>query len=137
MVMARTIQTLIKVGRYDDSLESAIINFEEPLTSVCVGSDITIKYATFKEGREPYLLMVSQARDRSLTPPGYNVMLTVTSYLDSVNREVYEQFQTETGIDLSVDVPEWLKASSTMMELSFPVFEKNPKLAMSVLRGEI
>ncbi len=97
----------------------------------------TVKYATFKEAEEPYLLMVSQQKDKLVTAAGYNVMLTVTSYSDSRNRQVADQFEEETGMDLSVDVPEQLRKQSALMGMSFQVFEKNPRGAMAVLRGEI
>ena len=79
--------------------------------------------------------MVSQQRDRQTTSFGYNVLLTVTSYSDSRNQQVADKFENETGIDLSIDVPEPLKRQFAMMGLSFQVFEKNPKEAMAILRG--
>lgn len=131
-----TPQTLVKVGRFDDSLEDAVKSFEEQLEPVPIGLGNTIKYAIFKEAEEPYLLMVSQQKERLLTPPGYNVILTVTSYSDNRNEQVAEQFEKETNMNLNIEAPEWLKKHSEMMGLSFQVFEKNPELAMAVLRGK-
>lgn len=130
-----TPQTLVRVGKYDNPLEEAVKRFREPLTSVLVGLGNTVKYAIFKEAEKPYLLMISQQKDKLLTSAGYNVMLTVTSYSDLRNQEVAKQFENETGIDLNIEVPELLKRNSEMMNLSFQVFEKNPQVAMVVLRG--
>ena len=130
-----TPQTLVRAGRFDSPLEEAVKKFEEPLTKVPMGLGNTVKYATFKESEESYLLMVSQQRDRQTTSFGYNVLLTVTSYSDSRNQQVADKFENETGIDLSIDVPEPLKRQFAMMGLSFQVFEKNPKEAMAIFRG--
>lgn len=128
-------QTLVRVGRFDNPLEDAVKSFKEPLEPVPIGLGNTVKYATFKEAEEPYLLMVSQQKDRLVTSAGYNLILTVTSYSDSRNHQVAEQFEKETHMDLSIEVPKWLKRHLTMMGMSFQVFEKNPKGAMAVLRG--
>ncbi len=128
-------QTLVRVGRFDNPLEEAVRSFGESLEPVPIGLGNTVKYATFKEAAEPYLLMVSQQKDRLVSPSGYNVILTVTSYSEQRSQQVAEQFERETEIDLNVDVPEWLKRNSAMMGISFQVFEKNPQAAMAVLRG--
>jgi|SRR3989344_5067296 len=131
----KTPQTLVRVGRYDNPLEEAVRKFKEPLTNIPVGLGNTIKYATFKESEEPYLLIVSQQKDKLVTAAGYNVMLTVTSYSNSRNQQVANQFERETGIDLSIDVPEQIRRQSVLIGISFQVFEKHPKAAMNVLRG--
>ena len=135
--MIKNPQTLVKVGRYDNPLEEAVRRFREPLTSVQVGLGNTIKYATFKEAEEPYLLMVSQQKNKLVTSAGYNVILTVTSYSEDRNRKIAHQFETETRISLDLEVPEQLKRHFMMMNMSFSAFEKNPGAAMAVLRGEL
>jgi len=130
----KTPQTLVRVGRHDNALEEAIRKFKEPLINIPVGLGNTVKYATFKEAEEPYLLMVSQQKDRLVNSAGYNVILTVTSYSELRNQQVAEQFERETKMDLNVEVPEWLKRNLGMMGISFQVFEKYPKAAMDVLR---
>lgn len=130
-----TPQTLVRVGRFDSSLEEAVKGFRERLEPVPIGLGNTVKYAMFKEAEESYLLMVSQQKDRLINPAGYNVILTVTSYSDRRNQQVSEQFEKETTIGLNIEVPEWLKRNSEMMGMSFQVFEKNPQGAMAVLRG--
>lgn len=132
-----TPQTLVRVGRHNGPLEEAVRKFREPLTNVPVGLGNTIKYATFKESEEPYLLMVSQQKGKYRTAAGYNVILTVTSYSDSRNQQVADQFERETEIGLSLGVPEQLKSHFVMMNLSFRVFEKNPRAAMAVLMGKL
>ncbi len=129
-------QTLVRAGRFDNSLEEAVKKFEEPLTNVQIGLGNTVKYAVFKEAEEPYLLMISQQKDKQTSDGGYNVLLTVTSYSDSRNQQVADKFENETGIDLSINVPETLKKHFAMMGLSFQVFEKSPKEAMAFLRGK-
>jgi len=137
MVSIKTPRTLVKLGRYDDSLEEAVRKCSEPLTNVLVGLGSTVKYAVFKEATEPYLLMVSQQKDGIVTAPGYNVLLTVASYSDLRNQQVTTQFEKETGINLNIEVPEQLRRQFEMVSLSFQVFEKNPRAAMAVLRGEL
>jgi|SRR3989344_8576078 len=133
----KTPQTLVRVGRYDNSLEEAVKRFTESLVSVPVGLGNTVKYAILKKSEESYLLMVSQQKDKLVTVAGYNVMLTVTSYSDSRNQQVADQFERKTGIDLGIDVPDHIRRQSNLMGMSFQVFEKHPKAAMDVLRGGI
>lgn len=133
----RAPQTLVRAGRYDISLEEAVKRFREPLTSVPLGLGNTVKYATFKKAEEPYLLMVSQQKDKIVTAAGYNVMLTVTSYSDSINQLVADQFERETKIDLNIEVPEQIRRHFALMGMYLQVFEKYPKEAMDILRGMI
>lgn len=130
-----TPQTLVRVGRFDNPLEEAVKGFKEHLEPVPFGLGNTVKYATFKEAEESYLLMVSQQKGRLVNPAGYNVILTITSYSEQRNQQVSKQFEDETGIPLTVDVPKRLKRSLSMMGMSFKVFEKNPQAAMAALRG--
>ena len=132
-----TPKTLVRVGRYDGSLEEAVKRFREPLENIPVGLGNTVKYATFKEAEEPYLLMVSQQKEKVVTAAGYNVILTVTSYSDSRNQQVADQFDRETEIELSLGVPEQLKRHFVMMNLSFRAFEENPRAAMAILTREL
>lgn len=130
-------QTLVRVGKYDSPLEEAIKEYSEPLIKVLVGLENPVKYATFKEIEEPYFLMVSQQKEKILVAAGYNVLLTITSYSDLRNQQVAGQFERETLIDLSMSVPEQLKRQFALIGLSFQAFERNPQMAMAVLRGEI
>jgi hypothetical protein len=131
----KTPQTLVRVGAFKGSLEGAIRSFSEILLPIPLGLGNTVKYGLFKESEEPYLLMVSQQREQLLTPAGYNVILTVTCYSDKRNQEVANQFEWETGLDLDLEVPEFLKRNFVLMNKSFEVFEKNPRAAMNFLRG--
>ncbi|MEM3074637.1 MAG: hypothetical protein QW727_01705 [Candidatus Pacearchaeota archaeon] len=135
MASIKTPQTLVRVGAFKGSLEGAIRSFSEKLLPIPLGLGNTVKYGLFKETEEPYLLMVSQQKDRLVNSAGYNVILTVTSYSEQRSRQVAEQFERETEIDLNLEVPEWLKRNSVMIGMSFQVFEKNPRAAMDVLRG--
>ena len=110
-----TPQTLVRLGRFYNSLDDAVNRCAEPLVNVPVGLGNTVKYAIFKEAKEPYLLMVSQQKDKLLAATGHNVLLTVTSYLDTRNRQVADQFEKETGIDLSIEVPEQFKRQFVLM----------------------
>jgi len=130
-------KTLVRVGRFDNSLETAVKGCREPLTDIHLGFGNTIKYAIFKSAEEPYLLMVSQQIDRILTPAGYNTILTVTSYSDSRNQQLADQFERETEINLNVDVPEQLRRQCAIIGISFQFFEKNPGAAMAVLKRKI
>ena len=135
MYIKSTPQTLTRAGRFDNPLEEAVKGFTEPLELITFGLGNTVKYAVFKEAEEPYLLMVSQQKDRLTTPAGYNVLLTITSYSDKKNKQVAEQFENETRIPLNIAVPEWMKEQNQIINLSFQVFAKNPRAAMAVLKG--
>ncbi len=130
----KTPQTLVKLGKYDSPLEVAVRNFSEQLEHISFGLGNTVKYVMFKEAEEPYLLMVSQQKDRLVTPPGYNLILTVTSYLGVRNQEIAQQFSKQTGIPLDVNTPKQLKKQFAMMNLTFSAFEKNPIEAIAILR---
>ncbi len=130
----KTPKILVRLGRYDNSLEEAVKKFSEPLTSVRLGLGNTVKYATFKESEESYLLMISQQKDKIVTAVGYNVILTIISYSDLRNKQVADQFERETEIDLSVDVPEQIIELYDFMGIFFQAFEKQPKAAMGILR---
>lgn len=127
-------QTLVKVGRYDKGLDEAVKTFQERLEHISFGLGNTIKYAFYKT-INPYLLMVSQQKDLILTS-GYNTMLTVTSYSHSINREVTEKFERETGISLNVGVPEYLMKNRWLCDATFLEFGKNPRGAMDFLKGK-
>ena len=131
----KTPQTLVRVGAFRGLLEEAIRSFSETLLPIRLGLGNTVKYGLFKEIEEPYLLIVSQQKERVLNPAGYNVILTVTSYSEKRNQEIAIQFEGETGLDLGLEVSEYLRRNFELMNGSFPVFEKNPKTAMDVLRG--
>jgi hypothetical protein len=132
--MNKVPQVLVRVGRFDNSLEDAVKKCTEPLTRARFGLGNTIKYAIFKESAEPYFLMVSQQKERIVNPMGYNVILTVASYSDSRNQQVASQFEKETGMNLGISVPDFLKKGAAIIGRSFQAFEKNPEEAMSVLR---
>ena len=128
-------QTLVRVGRYDKGLDDAVRGFRERLEPISFGLGNTVKYAFYQEGDSPYFLMVSQQLDRIVTPAGYNVILTVTSYAPSRNRDITEQFERETGISLNVTVPEQLKKNIWMCDATFLEFGKNPRASMNFLKG--
>ena len=136
MTLQKT-KTLTRAGKFDNQLEEAVKGFTEPLTKVQVGLGNTVKYAMFKQDAEPYLLMVSQQIDRLVNSFGYNTILTLTSYSDERNKQVAEQFEKETGINLNVKIPEQLKRHFPLMGMTFQAFEKNPKAAMEFLRGAV
>jgi hypothetical protein len=131
-----TPRTLLKVGNYGNSLEDAVKRFSVKLEYISFGLGNTVKYARFEEDIEPYLLIVSQQKHKLLTPPGYNVILTITSYSDIRNQEVAKKFSDQTGIPLDLEVPDILKTSLRLeiMNRAFEAFEKNPKEAMSILK---
>lgn len=135
MIYYKIPETLVRVGIFNKSLEDTVKKFREPLINVKLGLGNTVKYATFNETEGPYLLMVSQQKDKLVAPLGYNVILTITSYSNLRNKELSDQFERETGINLNLEVPEQLKEQFSIMNMSFQVFEKNPKVAMGVLKG--
>lgn len=128
-------QTLVRVGRYDNPLEEAVKRFSEPLQPALMGLGNIVKYATFKEGADPYLLIVSQQKYSLMTTTSYNTILSVTSYSEKMNQDIAKKFEDETGMNLNMYVPEPLRIIFAMMDLSFKAFEKNPKAAMAYLTG--
>lgn len=79
----------------------------------------TVKYAFLGENPDSYLLMVSQQKERRLSPLGYNVILSVTSRSSDRNREIADQFEEETGMDLSLRVPESLQSQMDLISRLF------------------
>ncbi len=122
-------QTLVQAARFDHSLEEALRGFQEPLQQIHQLLGNANKYGLFKQDREPYLLIVSQQRDKSLSFPEYNVLLSVTSRSASRNQQVAEQFRMQTGIVFAVPVPDWLQKHFELCNYSFLTFEKDPKTA--------
>ena len=131
----KTPQTLVKVGNCKSNLEDAVKDFSEELKPVPFGLENTVKYAIFKEAKESYLLMVSQQKDKLINSAGYNTMLTISSYSDSINQQVADRFEKETGMYLSIKVPEYLRRQFAIFGMSFQAFEKNPKAAMAIIGG--
>jgi len=136
MALIKTVQTLVKAGKSDLSLEAAVKNFNEKLFPAKSILGNTTQFAFFKEDYDSYLLMVSQPKEKPATPLDYNILLTVTSYSDKKNQEIAYQFEKETKINLNVPVPEQLKNLFANLNLSFKVFEKNPQEAMAIMRKE-
>jgi hypothetical protein len=128
-------RTLVRVGRYDNHLEEAVARLSVPLNKVSGGLGNTVKYFTFNRTQNPYLLMVSQQKDKILSPSGYNVMLSVTSYSDLMNHEVANRFERESGIDLDVDVPEQVKRQFELLSIAYGVLKNNPGAERDFLRG--
>lgn len=54
MVYIPQAQTLLKLGRYDGSLEEVVRRYSEPLQPFNIGLGNTIKYTLFKKGKQPY-----------------------------------------------------------------------------------
>lgn len=79
--------------------------------------------------------MVSQQKDKILNPSTkHNTILTLTSYSDTINQKIADDFEKETGIDFSLPVPDWINENFEGLNLSFLVFEKHPKAAIDFLR---
>lgn len=135
MIKATEILTYVRAARFDNPLEEAVKGFSEELTNVTTGLGNTVKYSFFKKSDEPYLLMVSQQKDRVPNAAGYNVLVTVTSFSDLLDQHIAEKFQREIGILLNISVPESIKKHFELMNLSFPVFLDNPEAAMAALKG--
>ena len=129
-------QTLVKSGRYDYPLEEAVKKFREKLEPIAEILGNTVKYATFNQSQEPYLLIVSQQKHRLVTPLGYNVLLTIASRSEQRNKEISDQFELDTGIDLCIEIPESLRRMYDIIGMTFMVFERNPIVAMDILKGK-
>lgn len=133
MVIINQPTTLVKVGIFNKDLGDAVKKFSEKLVYFPIGLGNTNKYSFFKECESPYWLTVCQQKDKQDTSFGYNSHLTVTSYSTNRNQEIADKFEDETGIKLDVSVPNGLKKHFQFLNIAFPIFEKDPKVAMSFL----
>lgn len=130
-------ETLVRIGRYDSPLAVAVKKSFEKLEQTNLGLGNTVKYLTFNRENEPYLLTVAQQKNMapdSIT--GHNTLLCVVSYSDKLNKDVADYFEEETGMQLNMDVPDYIK--QTLKETSieaFREFEEDPEGAMKFLRG--
>lgn len=137
MVAINKPTTLTRVSVFRGDLEKAIRNFSYEFKPIKVGLGNTRKYALYKEGNRPYLLMISQQIDRQITNLEgieYNTILTVTSRYPERNKKVSEKFQERTEIDF-IQAPKKLATMMQGLGLSFTVFERYGESAMNVLRN--
>jgi len=131
-------KTLVRLGRFDLSLEEAVKRCAIKLTKAGMLLGNTVRYATFQEHPQNYLLMVSQQIDRIVSGGGHNTMLTVTSYHPLLNNEVADRFEGETGLYLNLAVPDsYRELIQPGIGISFRLIERNPVMAMAILRGDI
>ena len=135
MVSLRKPTTLVKTGIFNGDLESSVKKFNSNIEYLTLGFGNTNKYAIFDNIREPYLFIIAQQKDKIINPNNYNTSLSITSNVWEKNLQVYNEFKDFSGISLEVEPSEWFKQNLNMLNLVFPIFEKNPKVAMEVLRG--
>lgn len=127
-------ETLAKFSLYNGRLEEAVSRLTNPLKIVEFGLGNTVKYAGHNSSsEEPYLLMVSQEKNRRVSPWGYNTILTITSLSDPTNRQVSDRFESETGIRFNIEIPANMKEIYSLMGKVFPLFLKDPQKFMDEL----
>jgi len=127
--------TLVKVGIFNGDLESSVKNFNSGMEPLNLGLGNTNKYAVYDSSGKPYLLIIAQQKDKEITPAGYNTSLSITSYEDKRNIKIAKKFRNLSGINLDLETPRLFKQNVQMMNLAFPIFEKNPEAAMNALRA--
>jgi hypothetical protein len=126
-------KTLTKVAVLYDDLESRVKKFSKEAKPVAVGFGNTLKYGLYNEN-PPYLMMVSQQKDKILNAQGYNLILTITSDSDNLNNQIYEDFRQKTNMELR-EASESLAEMMQAVGVSFVVFKKYGQKAMDVLAG--
>lgn len=135
MVSLNQPQTLVKVGVFNGDLEEAVRKFNPNIESLSLGLGNTNKFAIFDTISEPYLFIIAQQKNKIINPEGYNTSLSITSNKWKTNLQVYENFKDLSEISLEIEPPEYFKQNVQIINLAFPIFEKNPNVAMSFLRG--
>jgi len=138
MVYFRQSETLVKIGVLNDDLRDAVRKYHEELEKGKSVLGVAVQYVVFNpsDNQTPYLLIVSQSKDRSIHHQlGHNCILTVTSYSDSVNKEVATGFERETGISLDLTVPNCFRRAYQSLNSLLYDFENDPDLAMALFTG--
>ena len=126
--------TLVRAGFLDSPLMERVSASTVPLVPIRSMVGNTDQYGAFVQDNPHYLLMVSQQRDRIRNTYGSNLALTVTSRSHTKNEAVARRFLQETGLDLSLSVPEAVRSMYQGIAMAFLVLEKKPEQAMAVLR---
>lgn len=135
MVKIREPSTLVKTGIFNGNLEKAVKKFNPNMQYLSLGLGNTNKYGIFDVTGEPYLLIIAQQKNKIINSEGYNTSLSITSYEEERNLEIYKKFRNLSRIELNVEPPEWFRESLQLMNFTFPIFEKNPKAAMDFLKS--
>lgn len=131
MVSRTKPQTLVKIATFEGDLEEAVMRFDRQMFKIDFGLGNTFKYAQFYKGKEPCLVMVSQARP-GFESEGYNSMLSVTSYSESKSKVIAKRFEDKTGIRYR-RAPVSLRRLMSAMNDSFQSVEKDPDKLMKYL----
>lgn len=132
----KTPKAFSKEGRSTIPLEESIKKFSEPLIqfpSGIVGFSSKF-YTCFKQGKNPWLLDVSQGRDR-LPNSYYSVIFQVCSYSDQTNQEVLKRFQREIGITLNGTLSAtFRRMTHNLLMEKFLLFEQDPQEAIDFFK---
>lgn len=126
--------TIVRTGIFNGNLEEAVKQFNPNVEYISLGLGNTDKWGVFESGEKSYLFIIARQKDKIISQYGYNTSMSITSYGDKTNEEVEKIFVEKSNIILDIEPPEWFKQSLQMMNLTFPVFEKNPELAMRFLK---
>ena len=129
-------ETLTKIGIFDGDLESTVMKFNPKIMCMPLGSQEVIKYALYEESPEPYLLMISQQKQKLSSYIGnilHNTTLTITSDSEKLNQKIYENFEQKTGISL-LDAPEEYARLMKNIGSAFSVFKEKGLAAMIFLQ---
>jgi len=117
-------QTLVRIATFQGDLEEAAMSFDKQMFKMGFGLGNTFKYARFYRGREPCLVMVSQAKPW-FESEDYNSIFSVTSYSNERNERMVKEFEDRTGIRYR-RVPVRLRRLFESLTDIFQVVEKNP-----------
>ena len=120
-----SVESLVRIGVFNGFLERAVKRFSDKMLIVPTPLN-NIQYASFNKLEKPYLIWISKQNNGEITFPGYNTILTITSFSYDLNIRLQNKFQRETGIKLDVEVPENLRVEylSMMNRLFLSLFVK-------------
>lgn len=123
--------TLVKASNFSRDLRDVAGRSSIRMHIQPIGLGNVHKYLGYGLGNEPYLLIVSQKKDKVLSSEGHNLSFSVTSYANAQNREIADQFSRETGVPFNVKPADRLVSLLTNLDVIFPLFLRSPETVLT------
>jgi len=105
MVAPNITTTLIRLGIFNEDLEERLSKFSNNFYIGSIDHGTIANHILFNQN-EVYSLIISQKKIRLYLPGEHNLILSVTSYSDNQNQQIYDEFSEKIGINLDIPVPE-------------------------------
>lgn len=115
--------TLVRVGSYAFPLQPAIVKFQYHLSPLRTIPQAGVERFSRMNYRNPsFLLYVYRHLPLEGAHHPNKVKVIVTSFYDKTNRQLAEQFASETGIALELHVPRELEIAACQFNTTFRDF---------------